>query len=469
MLLAALTAIALCTAQPPPRPIYPNAEPIPSGGRQEMPAELASAEFSTEPLEAALKRAIKEHKMLVLVFEKIESYPNRRNWWDQPVVAAWVRWHAVVIKAPPTLKPSDVAMTSAEKNVGFQLYVNGKRVYIRDNYKPLWAGRPVVTALYFLEIVDLALQSAKARDPIWGDLHDRDNPPPPKPDAPPPLFTRSTEDALPPFTPPVAINGQPPDVLQVLLDARASIVKKDAFHAVNPYSWLWEAGADADPAFGPFRTLLLPNELREVATSDKVAHERFMSLRDRAAETLLWADQWERLEWLAIGRATLDDTISIMWLDEEINDGDNAAMMTRTDFHAYNQTFRALANASWRDGRAGLQRAKNLAAKRVPQDVAIPDTKIVQSFMRKLALYEACRVYALLLKSSDEPRATEAADLAISIGGPSPGDAHRMLVATALAMNQPRLIHSDWLRQAATLQRQQVESDPLWKHASAKP
>lgn len=459
--------------------------PVPSGGRDDLVDDQSKVSFTRESMRDAAIRSIREHKALIAVKFLVEPPPGRRRWWEQPEVAQWTRQHAIVVRwgesfvkfpaVPYPERASTRRTLPAEQVLGFAVFVGGKQMHMRQPARDPLAmhirkvtGQPLdpvppLSATTVLGDLDLMLAAARARDPAWAMLHDRDNPPPPRADLDPPLHIQGDASA-PAFTPPAPLPEHRADVLATLKHARASLARGDARTAAGAFTWLWEAGPTADPAWAPFITFMLPDELRSSSAAAPDLQERVRRLRDRAAAALPWAGPLDKLRWLAISHACNEDSIAFLYFADQLEQPDRAALITPTEYHAYSLMIEALGDQAWADHRGDLHATQELLAQSPPASLYPDDAPALHDFIAHLALGRACRAYALALKAGDDASATQAVDLARRASRVAPGVADRALVATALAAGQPDPRHRDMLRRAAAAASTAAESDPLWEH-----
>jgi hypothetical protein len=329
--------------------------------------------------------------------------------------------------------------------------------------------------LKVLQDTDTALEALKARDPIWGVEHDRLNPEPTPPPDPDPLAQVGDADA-PAVADPVPLAGAPDvagqvDVYARLDDARAAVADGDLYLATGLYTWLWEKGDKADPAFRAVRRSVVADEMRRLAVKRPSARDRFLRLKGFYDERLLWTTYEGLGDWFLLNGVVGDELETVGYLDLFINDLDEGSMLPDCDRIAYRLLVgRGFWNDAWDLGerpappptqlasdsrlkrqiipatrRAALLVQENAGGRGLGMDAR--DRQKIDDFRAAFAVDECARLHAACLRAGREADAWSIANTLITAHR-EPG-ARLALVAAAVAAGQVRPRHAELLEQAA--------------------
>lgn len=463
----------------PKRPLQPIVSPLPTGGRlsgeEGFPYQV---DFSDEAFEVALERSVKEAKVLIVVRDLAPGSPGHRNWWQHPTVAAWTRWHAIVLDpGEEHLRPLHEG-----KGLGCDIYVGG--VLLKDilpdptkdgpgpaGLAALAAAQmgatppPTLMPVTLLGYFDDRLQAAKARDPMFAEAHDRLNPPPALPDAGG-LLSQSGVGGMRVSDPEAAREtpGALPDAMGMMLRGQAALERGDWHAASGLLTWVWERGPANDPAIEPVRRVILPFEAARLLGADvpEEIRERFLSLRDRAAMALPWHEWPLTLDWTLLSTGLGEMGPMVEWFDFKLNDLDELAGRSVAE----QLSLRMMIDASdaVKAGDAGelMRLAHRLADGALPKKVDRREAAKLNALRREVAYTLSCAAYARELKRATSAALVEdARALAVANGG---AHAARGLVACALVVDRVRPEHLAMLEENARAAGVPLEIDPLVAH-----
>ena len=446
------------------RPLQPNISKVPTGGRVEPDGFPYSVEFSDESFDDAMARSIAENKVLIVVSHMCQGSPGRRNWWEHPLNAAWLKWHAIVIEPRGERftvhsRPPDLDNQNA---IGIEMYIDGQGVPINiPVMPPAQRGGPVTIApATVLFHIDFAYEAYRTRDPVWGKKHDLANPPPPLPDLGSPLSAGDANFPAVDDPAPVAEGGTP-DALSMLLQARAAARTGKPREACAAYTWLWERAGAIDPALDPVRRMVVPFEMRALRTASQTSEERLLTLRDRASRFLPW-DEWPlTLDWALLSVGLQEDGPMLAWFSEALDDPDWTAGQPIAKRRTLNAIVQLIDAVKADELPALLTLARQLAAPTIPPKMPQADRPRYQQTCSLLAFNAACKAYTMALTIGDAAAAAQAATIARATGG---GVARRALVACAIAADRVGPEHAGLLEEAAAAAGADVNTDPLMHH-----
>lgn len=418
-------------------------------------------------LREALEESIRRHRVLIVVLEDMPNIPGRRHFWENELVRAWVKWHAIVVYDDEQARVLQlVRRTRQENHYGVALFYRGKFVRMasprrRDEDFALFKPRPTASAIGLLFGLDLTTEMYCLRDLVWSMMHDKLNPMPQPPEPEPPLWLTGDENAdgvadleAPP--------GTVPDVLARLAEARRLAADGALADATGLYTWLWERGAEVDPAFGPVRVAMLPQEVRPIVAARPGTKARVAMLGERLAARNLWATHSEQYEALSLTLMADDHAAAVRWLSTELLDLDMASLHSREELRVYSLMAERLGNPGTPESTLAWARAQHKELQRPrPSTRTLEKHKMLQDFRRWLLVQEACAAYAAALQSGSAA-AAPLAQLAQDVGGP---EVLRALVMSALAQGQAREEHLRWLADAAGAAP--LQDDPLARRVAA--
>lgn len=468
------------------------AQPHAAGGpgpKLEFDDQMQMQPWSELSLEDALAESKAKHRMLV-VFLYDDSPVSERmlaRTWPSHTMAAWLAWHAVAVKIDAR-NGIGATLRSAHKiahnrlpatliyvrGQGLKVFEHGGGGYLKTDpaeravdIRPISPDPPDVAAARsipgLLFNLQFTLERAKLMDVPWGLMHDQRNPepdPPPKRD---PLY--NTDDGLADVVDdlPPGEGGAPPDVLGRLEEARAAARAGELRRAAGLYTWLWERGAEVEPAFAPLRLTVLAGEIAALVDQRQGVRERFAMLRDDATKRLLWAGLIEHDEWFILNAMVDRDDSSALYLVTTLVNDEEATMLSLDQQTGFKWM---LARAPLDDqisnpGRFVEERLKAIAPVSVrrkrPNSVPPAQWEALMVFRDHWLVGELSRVYSVALKAGVDDQADRAAQLLLtSVSDQVQAGAQRSLVLAALAAGQVRPIHAQWLADAPA-------SDPLRK------
>lgn len=436
--------------------------------------------WSTATLEEALKTSKKNHRFL-MVFIYDDKPVSRRmltRTWTNPTLAAWVMWHAELIKfdsrgamgqrlmaahgVGPDRLPATIVYLRGKsfrtfEHGGLALEPEERRRLVIEPIPAIAPDAPAPRSVPGLLLrLDMALESARLSDVPWGVLHDQKNR---EPDPPPPSDPRfGIDDGLGAVVADLLpeADGTPPDVLGRLEAAREAVRDGDLHRATGLYTWLWERGEAVDPGMAGVRLTIIAEEMVALAKKRPASADRFESIRSEASSRLLWAGHDGHDEWFILNAIAGRDLDSLLYLARFSVEEEEASMIPGDTLAAWRwmerrATAGAAGEAVSRDQPARWceDRLKRLAPVAAAQSrpVRIPPEAwaTLQAFRTRLLATECARVYAVALSAGEEALAERAASMALDAAGPSAARTQRILVATALAAGQARAAHAQWL------------------------
>lgn len=458
---------------PIPAPIPPPPPAVPGGGTgagpviQPAPPDWTGPPLKGDPLQRDLRDvlpidpwypgshadAVAEAKrrnrfLIVFSYERGSDVAQQMfaSTFRNPTLYAWILWHGILIKVQRPRGPF-------ESRTLTDVFVDGQHLrriphedYV-DHRGILQYGR-TRTATAVLHNLDDIYQGIKSTNPIWAARHDQLNPEPKPPPAADPLH--STNDGLAKVVRDIE-PGSGEDALARLAQARQARRTGDLSLATGLYTWLWERGADAEPAFDALRVTVVADDMRDLARVRADSLERFGKLRDAPHERWLWLDFAQMDAWMVISSVAADNTLKVAFFDmmtgDSLHGPQEGSMLPRADKLAYDAMLRRPKVGTPLEGRA-LEDALTIAADLLrdatrlkPKSIANEDWPALQTFRRKIAVSEVVRVIGPLLALGRDPEARALADQAASVApGPT---TRRAIVLAALAADQPR----DWMRQ----------------------
>jgi hypothetical protein len=299
---------------------------------------------------------------------------------------------------------------------------------------------------------DFALDRIKARDPVWGELHDIANPPPKPPPEPEPAS--NTKDDLAP----IVWDPRPEEkigALDRLAQARALVKSGDLYQATGIYSWLWERAADFDPTFRPARMSAVAQDIAALIARHRAARERFEKIRAVRTERMPWADHGQMHDWFVLNAATGNPHESVEFLDYFISDLDEGSIIPPSDKVAFNLLSRREDFASaWQLPPASASPQARVASiiqrlnPRFPSTVTPEAAEEYRAFARQFLLDEGGRLYVALLVKGDDVAAQEIAKSILAARNDSTARLSLISIALSADPAQPRAIHLIWLDDA---------------------
>ncbi|MBX9737202.1 MAG: hypothetical protein K2X32_09775 [Phycisphaerales bacterium] len=438
VVVVALSAgIALAQAQPSGSPgAAPPIKPVVSPG-------LIDSVFTDMSLHDAKQESIRRERLLVVV-DPLSRFYNEATW-KHPSVRAFVMWKAIVIKVPGSQSPA----RNPKPNIGpAELFIGGERVennFVKiDKFNKDFMQKTQVRVwpIGLLLGMDLAIEMARTRDPLWGLRHDDKNPMPPMPDREPPLFDASDGVGVPvdDLTRSDGLRG----VLKRLEEAREAASSGDRDRAIGLYTWLMERSAEIEPSFNAARLFVVAPEFAELASKHKAARSRAAVLFERASVRMPWAGPAEWFELTATAEAAARTSEVVIALEEAINEPYEAAMlsgaaMTELKLIAsrLGQTKEVVGSAE-----AILTQASSSLRMKKPGKVRQEDWDQLQATRKWLILVDGSRAYGALLAQGKDDAAGKIATIVREVHGLA---GTRSLITTALAVNQTRAQHLAWL------------------------
>jgi hypothetical protein len=430
LICAGVTPVIAQSSNPPAG--SPAPKPVVSPG-------LIDSVFTTLSAEDAMRESIRRERLLVVVNTSSRFYNEAA--WNHPSVRAFVMWKAIVVKAPGGGNQSG-NIAAAKFYIGGQR-INDNFVKIDSNNSGFMATTQVrVGPIGLLLGMDLAIEMARTRDPLWGLRHDDKNPMPPMPDREPPLFDASDGVGVPvdDLTRSDGLRG----VLKRLEDAREAASSGDRDRAIGLYTWLMERSAEIEPSFNAARLFVVAPEFAELASTHKAARSRAAVLFERASVRMPWAGPAEWFELTATAEAAARTSEVVIALEEAINEPYEAAMlsgaaMTELKLIAsrLGQTKDVLGSAE-----AILTQASSSLRMKKPGKVRQEDWDQLQATRKWLILVDGSRAYGALLAQGKDDAAGKIATIVREVHGLA---GTRSLITTALAVNQARPQHLAWL------------------------
>ncbi|MGH7132091.1 MAG: hypothetical protein ACREJO_09120 [Phycisphaerales bacterium] len=443
-------------------------------------------------LRQAADKARQEHKVLIARLSITPPTQGRRPMWDNDTLRAWARWHAVVVD----VSAEDAALLKAtygydlpERKWQAYFFANDKRFKLfwpklqpgdmlpspfpdsRKMYKPgaqesfeqHWP-----TAIMAIHQFQLNLERAQAAMPVWDELHTRDNAPPAAP-ARRDIF-REGDGLADPVTDPRDADrkaGRPAarvDVLARLEEARAAARDGNPRRAMGLYTWLWERGAEDEPAFNAVRLTAVLQEMKALSDLTQSSQKRVAKLIESELAQYPWGEFQDRYEYLRMVRELDNGDDVVTRLDIESNDPDEASMIPAEDFAALRlMTERLEVSPSQAVSRGWVEQQTKRLGRGRPARIPVDAWKSLIAFERWMIVHEAVRSYGIRLGSGDEKAAAELADAAILAAGDEPkaaANVRRSLGCIAAAAGQSRPNHAAWLAEAAKLDPSANERGP---------
>jgi hypothetical protein len=430
----------------------------------------------------AAKEKAKRTSRIVLIFWCGDP-PTNPRWTflacqNSITLRAYIKWHAVAIwlrMLPPELmdeacrfmkqQNSDSPAVLVVRDGHVEAFVGSERpggigigVQIRGNpCLPLGKTLDPDDRLYVphpirvLYQTDFAMERIAARDPVWMEIHKRDNPEPKAPPEPEPANMVRDELA------PVVYDPRPEEhigALDRLDEARRLVREGDLYRATGVYTWLWERGAAMDPAFRPARLSALAQDLDALTSRHKEALEKFSNIREERNLRLPWAEYGQMHEWFVLNGVTHNAEDTLSYFDYFTNDPDEGGMIPPEDAKAYSLlTLRENFVRAWEMPGEPVARVRRIADRidpKFPATVKEKERTEYRAFARQYLLDEGCRIYTACLVKGDETSAQRVAEIVL---GARNDDAARLsLIETALAADPPqaRPIHEQWLVEAET-------------------
>ncbi len=401
----ALTAIlTLGTILPPALAQPPTTPPT----ARQTPEDKTAAARAT--FQQALDTARAQRRVLVVTYSNSQSNvkANRAMLASIPT-QAWLDRHALVIDI--TDQPLIVELIQAgmpmQPGLDPLLLIDGKPVPIVAPHNPSRKAPPETLAgsLALAQRLDWSVQTSQLDNAkSFADDNTRAAQQV-KLQLPPPLHTTGTgtgKDRIEPFAPDPA---KPADILAVLAEARANF-KSRPLHAAAIYTWLWEAGDAANPAFTPTRLSTIAAEMHALAKANPPVATHFRALRDAQARRTDLRTYASIYEYLILNRVIEDHLHNLEFYDASLARDDAKAIIPPDDAEAHERLLPLChfndptQNASdpWRAPVRFLNRANNLQARKDQTTHA----ELID-FYRWLARLEAARRYAWVLPAPNDP------------------------------------------------------------------
>jgi len=439
--------------------------------------------FNRGELEDLLQESKDRHRFLIIFYvganmpdsAKRDVEKMRDRTFRSPTFGLWLRWHGTMTEVNQAERPKQFALIQNElrrsNRSGFLggvpvdwgapprilVFKDGRLVRILpdptqdgEKYKGPWRGASsenrFVSPAGLLLRLDMLMDGLSSTDPVWLARHNHDNPPP---EAPARKYWSLVEDAnAPAIEDPGAPEGEPPDVLAVLDEARATKRARELFDATGLYTWLWERGAEVDPAFEAARVTLLPDEIGDLCSARRSARDRFGSVFDETSNRGVWVDWHERYAWMVLG-ARVGRTEDFIEVFDFLTDDIDEAPITPREDRAITQelTRRDPAADPWRLPRNGPRSVIAALDGGATMKQTGKTWQELKETRRWLAGIEARRVYAAYLKAGRDAEAAEIG--AALVDRDDDGPTRVSLVMTALAFGQVREDHLRLLNEAA--------------------
>ncbi len=412
-------------------------KPVASPGLIESP--FSSLSFAEAKIES-----VRRDRLLVVVNPTSRFYNEEA--WMHPSVRAFVMWKAIVVKG--TVQPSaqgEYNMASVDFYIGGQIVTNN---FVKINARnPLTSGffnttQVRVGPLGLLLGMDLAVEAARTRDPLWGLRHDDKNPMPPLPDREAPMFDGSdgVAIAVSDLTRADGVRG----VLKRLDEAREAVAAGDRDRAIGLYTWLMERSAQVEPSFDPARLFVVAPEFAALTVRYPGAMSRANALFERAQVRMPWAGPAEWFEMGATAECARRNAEVAMEMQAALGDqyeesALSLAAMTElkliTSRVGSTKDLLPTSEATVKDAEKGLKTSR-------PSKVRAEDWDQLQATRKWLIRAEGCRAYGALLAAGKEE---DAARIAASVRAVHAGEGTRALIIMALAHGQAREGHRAWL------------------------
>lgn len=467
-------------------------------GTELLRKHLPPTKFETQDFDELALRAEREFRLLVIYIREPKDPATPvmdRRVWNNPTLAAQIRWHALAYKFDFNHNPGLAAtlgiqrrdcpaVVVARASMG-NPQVLDRMVTLRNPLMPAATSHGLdptggdIPDIYpgtikVIQNIDTELEALRARDPSWASMHDQLNPEPQPPPDPDPLFETTDSDA-PAVSDPEPLTGTPDvagliDVYEQLDAARGAVADGDLYLATGLYTWLWERADKVDPSFRSAKRSVVAEEMRQLAAMRRSARARFLRLREYYDERLLWTT-YERLgDWLLLNGVVGDKQETVGYLDLFVNDLDEGSMLPDCDKIAYRLLVtRGYWNDGWDLGERPAPPATQLGSETLHKPVSIPVTtraaQLVRAdaggrgmglsaseraklseFRKIFAVDECARLHAACLRVGRDVDAWRIADTLIG-ARPEP-EARLALVATALAAGQVRPRHAQLLEEA---------------------
>jgi hypothetical protein len=449
-------------------------------------APRAAPAVLTIPLNDALGRSRQAGRLLVVApGASATQLRNNLAPWTDPGLAGWAGRHAVAVALDDrdTLRELEAAGAVAggpeqpwlfkdalqARLIGTNPERNTSRLRptppgIREAGSPVTREAILAQRLYWR--LELTRRGLAARDPDWANKQSREALPVPA------KLADAPADGLKPFAelplPSVAdaqgtIRGD--DALARFIQFRAALASGDAATATTLATWLWETGANRDPAVGVAVRTLLPGLVRELvrdsaspgpsAAAPSPVRARLAALAGRHAQHWPELPAEDLFAELTLARAVEPAgrwLIALDLIDSILADGAAATELAPADRANFELMLPRLTPGDPlvlpSSGSRPVQYLKRgIAALDAPRLKGVPETQWQRgvAFRRWLMIHECARVHAALLAAGRDDEAREVRPLLASIRPLPEPSADVILATTALLAGVPRPMHAEWL------------------------
>lgn len=444
---------------------------------------------------AAVTKATREHRVLIVVHEWKRPSQGRRPWWANDTIRGWLKWHGMLVELdhsdPETkdylkrFRPNDTTHT-----YGFDIIIDGKQ---REPLSKPPFGIPAakshedwgettgigLTAVYVLFQIDFQLERMLISQPTWAIGHLNDCPEPKRPERA--YRFNMPVDGITPIqdieSP--AAGDRYVDVLARVkeADTLAAGGVSDRLKATALLTWAWERGGDLDPGFALARVGIVLPRLAALKKVQTEASKRMTELAEAELALYPWFDDSEELGYLAL-RYMNGETGKVFWrvltenndLDEETMGALVSARLGELKTNITELTTeRVISEKTWRQ-------LVPLTRLREPKASHDDSKKRWDRQKAEVLAVGAVRTYASLLASDDPAERERAASIAkdvIAASATSPpavrASVLRALVFAAASVRQVGPVQAAWIDEAATLDPVDAKvkggaADPLKKY-----
>jgi len=478
----------------PPIQLPPPSTPNPPPPTVDNASTIGLADqFFEGTLRSAHAEANRLHRLLIVYYcdpGHLSCAAIEKNVWQNPIVRAWIAWHAVLYRPTHTeiaeLKrrygigdhriadsltqgigrplpegpvfyffaygrfidvwkipqPEEANLTrnpprSRIHNIGSSRTPHPQCSSLSDDRIPNRPGgvRASGALMYF----DFTLRRAMQTDVIFALRHEQYNPEPIAPPRPDPLWQTGDEWA-PSLAESLDSLGLDPshvldDPLEFLLRARRLVQDGFSRDAVTHFTWLWNRTDERAPWLRAWRRTVVQADIAELTGLSESAQKRFDTLRSIETHRLAWAQWPELYDWMLLSYASgkPDDVFQYAWAIVIPEDG---ALTTMLEFRVHRAMLARsnLANPWELPPGDPVKRASDLwtlASMGHTRHSTEKELAEAREFLRELAHDECCRLHAACLLASRDADAQRIAELLVS-RAEEPSDALVSMLAVAI-------------------------------------
>ncbi|MFT3684449.1 MAG: hypothetical protein QM783_05890 [Phycisphaerales bacterium] len=283
------------------------------------------------PAAQAIIKAKQEHRVLIVVRKWMRPPFQRRPWWANNSVRAWLAWHGTLVEVkrgdPESadyfrMVPDD----DSNRFWGFDVIIDGKYTPLLVKGKPLppelWADGPddwdtpndahvSPTGTSVLFQINHRFECTSEVSPLWKLMHQQDCPEPLRPGRM--YYFGKAADGLPTVD---DIKTPSPgdryiDVLGKLREADAKAAGGDKRAAFALLTWCWERGREVDDGFALAACGLVLPRMQALAAGDKALKDRMFKIAEAELVQYPWYDDDREAQYLCL-RAAVDDTDNLV-------------------------------------------------------------------------------------------------------------------------------------------------------------